>query len=1350
MNPELWRQASEILAAALERVPQERPAFVEQACGADAALRREVESLLLAHDQAESFIETPLFGLPREAEAAGSPDESAARFEPGTRLGPYQVVALLGAGGMGQVWRAHDPRLRREVAIKVLPGRASADRARLRRFEHEARAAGSLNHPNILAVFDIGAQGGAPYVVTELLEGETLQARLQRGPIPLRDCLDQAGQVAAGLAAAHEKGVVHRDLKPANLFLTRDGRVKILDFGLAKLSADSGAGALATGATLEGTVMGTAGYMSPEQVRGQVVDHRSDLFSFGAVLYEMLAGRRAFTGGSVVETMSAILTREPPGLPAARQVPPAVDLLVRRCLRKDRDGRMQSSRELCAALAELLRAVDSGAGSAGPGTPPAREPAPKHTIAVLPFVNLSADPDQDYFCEGMADELINALVRIEGLRVAARVPLSRRHGRSEAIRRLGERMGVDKLLEGSVRKAGERLRITVQLVNVADGFHVWSERYDREMADVFAVQDEIATRVAEALRLRLAATGLAPRAARQTADLEAYHLYLRGRYHWNKRHEGGLQEGVRCFEQAIERDPGYALAYAGLADSYALMGLLIYEVLPPHQAMPRARAAARQALELDPELAEAHACLGWVKLHYDWDWLGSEEDFQRSLALDPERATTHHWYSFLLTALGRFDAATAHARRAWELDPLSLIVNANLVQPSFYARRFDEAIAQARKLVGMEPAFAIGHFWVGVADAATGRHREAIAELRSFSRLGGGALRALSLVAYAQACAGDREEARRSLAELHGLAEGAGGRYVPAYHFAQVHAGLGERDAAFSWLEQALAERCDQLAYLAVDPLFDGLRDDSRFDALLGRLGLAAPVALGGVLERNSAAGPHGAPHPGRRQGERRRAVAVLPFRSLIGDPADANLGLGLADATIAELAGLRSLLVRPTAAILRFAGQLVDPQQAGRELGVDAALDGTFQRAGSRLRVVVQLVAAQDGRSLWAAKIDTSLDDLFAMQDEVSRNIARALAVELAATDAVRPERRREAPAGRALEHYLRGRAYLLRETHDGYLAAVDWFEKARAADPGFGPAWAGIADVCGRIAFNFEPEGGWYARAHAACDEALRLDPSLPEGLYARARLRWSPPGGWDHAGALRDLVAAIAARPNLDEAHLRMGTILYHVGLVEEAMPALDQSLAISPGNALARCNQGFCHYHQGRYGEALRLSEEVARAVPSAWIHYQTALCQLRLGRHDDAAATADEMARQVHGGSLAHPIRGMLAALRGDAAAAREEILATEREKQAFGHYHHPQYEVACILAQLGETAAAVIWLRAAARNGYPCAPLFERDPLLDPLRGDARFAALLDGLQGECAGYARLYDSLQAQASRPA
>lgn len=480
------------------------------------------------------------------------------------------------------------------------------------------------------------------------------------------------------------------------------------------------------------------------------------------------------------------------------------------------------------------------------------------------------------------------------------------------------------------------------------------------------------------------------------------------------------------------------------------------------------------------------------------------------------------------------------------------------------------------------------------------------------------------------------------------------------------------------------------------------------------------------------------------------RAVAVLPFRDLNPDLAEplaerrnAHLEVGLADATIGELALIRGLIVRPTSTVLRYRQSAVDPQQAGRELAVDAVLVGTFQRAGARLRVTVQLIATEDGRALWAAKINTSLDDLFEMQDQVSRNIARALEIELAPPAERR--RRPRGPAGEVYELVLKGRIHLLHESLEECLAAMDCFDQACAADPGSALGWAGLADAYSRIAFTFLPEGDWYARAWAACEQALALEPELPEALYVRGgRLRWSPHGGFDHAGALRDLVPALAARPSLEDGHVRLAVILHHVGLIDEVERELDRALSFSPDHFMARQHHGLCLVTRGRFREARAIYRAAVAQAPESWLHYRVALCELQLGELDEAAATLEQLVRQTPRDVLQYPIRGLLAALRDDPAQARQQALLTVEHRRSFGHYHHAQYDIACIYALLGDHGAAVTWLDEAARNGFPCYPQFAGDPFLRPLQGERRFTALLEKLRQESAGYGRLYGELRA------
>ena len=776
-------------------------------------------------------------------------------LSPGTRLGSYEIGAPLGSGGMGEVYRAHDAKLGRDVAVKVLPQALSRDPDSLARFEREARAAAALSHPNVLGIHDFDTEGEVAYAVLELLEGRTFREWLASGPLAPRKIVDGMAQVARGLAAAHGRGIVHRDLKPENLFLTSDGTAKILDFGLARMRPTEFSGsALATaGAMTEpGTILGTVGYMAPEQVRGLPADARADIFSFGAILYEAIAGERAFHAGSAIETMTAILKDEPAEIREPRRSDAgALERIARRCLEKNPEERFQCARDL-----------------------------------------------------------------------------------------------------------------------------------------------------------------------------------------------------------------GYALEAYGASPS------------------------------------------------------------------------------------SRMTAA------------------------------------------------------------------------------------------------------------------------------------------------------------------------------------------------------------PSRAAGER-RSVAVLPFKDLAADPANAHLGIGLADATITELALVRSLVVRPTSTILSYRDRPISAAEAGRELGVDAVVDASFQRSGSRLRVTVQLVGIDGGQPLWGGKIDTSLDDIFGMQDEVSRRIAEALQVELTPGDERRLARSLQ-PAAGAYELVLKGRVHLLLNTLPDLNSAIEAFEKAAAIDPGSALPLAGLADAYARLSFSFEPEGEWYERAVAMCDRALAIDPDLPEGRYLRGRLLWSPQRNFDFEGAIREIAAAIAARPSMHDAYGIAALILVHVASVDEAEAAFRQALAIDPSDSYLAMHFGLCHFVQGRWAEALEVADRAYRDSPqTSWVHYQRAHGQIRTGDRAGAARTIELAGRQFLREVLFYPVRAILAALQGQASEAERQIGLTEQNRRAFGHYHHAQYDVACALALLGDRDRAFEWLTAASRNGFPCHALFESDPLLAPLRSDPRFGALITDLKSECGRYASLWRSLRGGSSDP-
>jgi eukaryotic-like serine/threonine-protein kinase len=748
----------------------------------------------------------------------------------GTTLSHFRLISKLGEGGMAVVYKAEDTKLCRPVALKVLPPAFLGDEKRRRRFLREARAAAAISHPNIAGVHEVDEDSGVVFIAMEYVEGKVLTEVIGGRALPVDKALGMARQIAHGLDAAHRAGVVHRDLKPGNLMLQADGRVRILDFGLAKLRdpiTDPGGRDADTLSelTADGGLVGTISYMSPEQARGLAVDHRSDLFSLGVLLYEMLTGRNPFRGPTRADTLSAILKDRPV---SASEVNPEVGTelarVVDKLLAKEMGERYASAREFLADLDSLGR---------GEATPFA-ERRSLRSIAVLPFIDMSVEKDLEYFCEGMAEELINSLTKIEGLRVAARTSTFGFKGRGVEVRRIGETLKVEAVLEGSVRKAGRVLRMTAQLINVADGYHLWSERYDREIEDVFAVQDEIASTIVDTLKIKLGMQR-APYVKRHTTDIAAYHLYLKGRYYWHSRYEGGLQKAITFFEQALERDPGYALAYVGLADSYNILGT--YSFLPPRVAFPKAKAAAERALALDHTLAEAHVALGLAQCFFDWEWKDAERAFCRALALDRRYVQGHIWYGFLLSLLGRVDEARLMATAAQEVDPLSPFALAGAGAILCYCREHDAAIRQCEMALGIDPNFLLAVYVLGLAYFHASRFGESVTALRRAVELSRHAAFCVGLLGGACAASGRREEAAALLRELIERSER---EYVGPMSMVRVSAGLGDRDQAFEWLERAYEERSSYLVILKVDAMFASLRSDPRYHDLLRRLRLAA------------------------------------------------------------------------------------------------------------------------------------------------------------------------------------------------------------------------------------------------------------------------------------------------------------------------------------------------------------------------------------------------------------------------------------------------------------------------------------------------------------------------------
>ena len=730
MKPERWQQIDQILEAALERERNEWAAFLDLACAGDEELRREVESLLRAHEQAGSFIEKL---TPEAAEEILQEHQSESLI--GKQVGSYRIERLLGKGGMGEVYQAQDPRLNRPVALKLLSAGPTADEERVRRFRQEALAASALNHPNIITIYEIGQWQGSDFIVTEFVEGVTLRQRMRSRPLSLTAALDTALQIAGALAAAHNAGIVHRDIKPENIMLRPDGLVKVLDFGIAKYAepARMREGKATLFKTTPGAVIGTTAYMSPEQARGQPVEARTDLWSLGVVLYEMVARRLPFPGATPTDRIAAILEREPEPVSARRRgTPPELERIVSRALAKNRDERYAHA----ADMATDLRTLRATLGDERP--PRFALPAPVRSlsalsgrpalialaallvaviavvaglsylrrgevaiesIAVLPFQNRSTEADTEYLSDGLGESLIYRLSQLPNLKVSPTSSVLRYKGREIDPIKVGQELGVNAVLSGRIVQRGDNLTISAELVDVRYNKLLWGEQYERKMSELLQTQREIAREIVDKLKLRVSGEekGLAKH---YTESNEAYQLYLKGRFYWNKRTPELIKKSIDYFNQALEKDPSFALAYAGLADCYVVPA----NALPPREAMPKAKAAAMRALELDETLAEAHTSLARVLAVYDWNWPGAAKEFRRAIELNPRYAIAHQWYGGYLEVIGRHNETIAERKVAEELDPLSLIINFELGLTFYYARDYDQAIKQFRKTLELDPS----------------------------------------------------------------------------------------------------------------------------------------------------------------------------------------------------------------------------------------------------------------------------------------------------------------------------------------------------------------------------------------------------------------------------------------------------------------------------------------------------------------------------------------------------------------------------------------------------------------------------------------------------------------------
>ncbi|MDQ3063836.1 MAG: protein kinase [Acidobacteriota bacterium] len=877
-----WQQVKKIFQSALERSSDEREQFLDKVCGDDKSLRREVETLLASSENVGSFMEQPAIG--EVAEMFVSADNNLQISE---SLNHYRILSHLGAGGMGEVYLAEDTKLNRFVALKLLPQSLSSDQDANRRLLREARAAATLDHPHICQIHEIAEADGCSFIVMQFCDGETLAEKLERETLNLRETLDLAIQIADALANAHSHHIIHRDIKPANIIVNNKGQAKILDFGLAKIIAENpnveSEAETSKLLSAPNMIIGTAPYMSPEQVRGKPLDARTDIFSFGASLYEMLSGKQLFSRESRAETISAILNYEPPIAKTLADTPPELQRIVRKSLAKDKEKRYQTAKDLVVDLKDARQELEFQNKFGVPPTvgstesratqileinPTEKNQTPEdgtpytkrafifgavillaaigfgywfflnrisntkqiESIAVMPFVNVAADPEVEYLSDGISESLIDRLSQLSQLKVIARSSSFKYRGESIDVQDVANKLGVQAIIMGKVVRRGDNLTVRVEMVDVRENRQLWSEQYNRRAADALSVQEEIAQMVAEKLRLRLSGAQEQQLARRQTASPQAYELLLKGHFYRNKTGTENAKKAAEYYQQAIAVDPAYAPAYAALSVSYS--DLVHASILDPKEFTPKAEAAVRKALELDESLAEAHDALALLKLN-DWDWAAAEQEYQRAIELNPNLAKAHAGYAFYLSLVGRHEQAIAGVNRARDMNPLSPAVNASVGYSLLLARRYDQALETLKKALELERnnPFTNGilaHTYMGKE-----MYAEAIAAYQRVIELGGEPGYRIYLgAAYAKS--GERGRAQAILKRLE-----TSGSYVSPGELAILYAALGEQEQAFESLERAYAMRDAQLQFLRVEPAFDPLRSDPRFQDLLRRVGLS-------------------------------------------------------------------------------------------------------------------------------------------------------------------------------------------------------------------------------------------------------------------------------------------------------------------------------------------------------------------------------------------------------------------------------------------------------------------------------------------------------------------------------
>ncbi|MEY2500172.1 MAG: eukaryotic-like serine/threonine-protein kinase [Verrucomicrobiota bacterium] len=1250
-----------------------------------------------------------------DAALPGEAFEDAGKFR-------YDLIEEIARGGMGVVYRAVQHGSERQVAIKMILAEQAATPGMMERFRAEAEAVASLDDPNILPIYEIGECDGRPFYSMKLATGGTLRDCAASFSSP-RAAARLIATIARAVHHAHERGILHRDLKPGNVLLDGPTRTPyVSDFGLAKWIGRE------SRLTLAQSALGTPHYIAPEQAAGNSskLTPAADVYSLGAILYELLIDQPPFVADTPLETLRLSRETDPRSLRSVKPtVPRDLEIICLKCLAKDPSARYGSAADLAQDLERWLEGQtilarpanvaerawrwtkrnQALAGLSGalavalvliafalrPHHLSKYEPgvavASAKSIAVLPFENLSEDAESAYFALGVQDEIVSRLAKIGELKVISRSSTERFASSPKNLREVAQQLGVAHLLQGRVQKIGDSVRVNVQLTNATTNEHVWSETYDRKLTDVFLVETEIAKAVGDKLRARLSGLEQSAIAARRTENPAAHQFYIKGRFFWNKRTAADLNKAIGYLNQAIAADPGYALAYAGLADAYLLSPF--FGAGTPEESYPRAKAAAIKAVQLDETLAEAHIAHAEAVRLCDMDLAGADVEFRRGLELDPNYATGHQWYgNGVLTGLGRFDEAIAELKRALELDPLSIIINADLGTAYTFARRYDEAIEQYNKTLEMDPAFYYARWGMAVALELKGALNEAQAQFAKARQLNDDPW-VIALQAHAYNAAGDKAEARKLVEHLRELAKN---RYVSHWALTTAHLALEEHAEAISALEKCLADKDGAaLTFVNVDPYFDPLRGDPRFQALVEKI---IPRSI------RASSGAH-------------KSIAVLPFVDLSEKKDQEYFCDGISEEIIDSLARIEGLRIVARTSSFSFKGRQTDVREISRKLGVQNILEGSLRKEGGRVRVTAQLINAQTGFHLWSHTYERELQGVFTLQDEMAKAIADALKIQLTASVAERGKTNPEAH-----DLYLQGLFFSNKSTEEGLRKSLDLFQRSLEKDPNSAAAWTGVAKAWFWLADAYVKPLEAYPKVQEAAVRALALDERNAEAhAYLSDCKRVLD---WDLVAEDRELKRALEIDPNSGLTHIFLALTYAARGNQEQSTIHREAALKVDPLSPMISNLAALLLVSFGQFDAAIKEGKRQAEIDPSYVYQFPVlARAYASKGMVNEAIALYQK-AKEATG--IPQAGLAIVYARIGRISEARQIL---EQLKELAETKYFSAEDIAEVYIAMGEIDEAFKWLeRACAEHSGPLHAISFR-PTFGVLRSDPRFAAIL-------------------------